>query len=58
MMTLLDKINGWHPILLNIFAVGISLTDIEVVMKIIVLTIAGGYSSWKWYSEYKKSKRK
>ena len=57
MMTLIEKINGWHPVFISIGAVGFSfINQIELVLRISVLVVALGYSIWKWIKEYKKHK--
>jgi len=58
MISLFEKINGWHPVLLSIAAVGFSFTNVEVILKIAVLSVTLGYGIWKWIHEYRKSKKK
>ena len=55
---MIEKINDWHPAILNVIAFGISLTEIEVIMKITILLIAGGYSVWRWQYEWRNTKKK
>ncbi|HJY62902.1 MAG TPA: hypothetical protein VJ455_01995 [Ignavibacteria bacterium] len=58
MMTFIEKINGWHPVILVVGSVGISFIDIvELWMRIACMAIAGGYGIWKWVYEYRKSKK-
>ncbi len=45
-------------ILAHLAAIGISLTNIELGLKIISLLAAIGYTCWKWQHEWKKSKKK
>ena len=42
--------------LLNSFALVISFSNIEMVLKILLLTVSIGYTSMKWYELYKKKK--
>ena len=56
MITILDKINGWHPVILGIIALGIGMTDINEYLKGGVYIITISYMAWKWYNEYHKSK--
>ena len=42
--------------LLNSFALVISFSNIEMVLKILLLTVSIGYTSMKWYDLYKKKK--
>lgn len=56
MLTLVEKINGWHPVGLSIMAFMISFTNIEMWLRVCTLSVALGYSIWKWYVEYKKKK--
>lgn len=58
MMTLIEKINGWHPVLLSIIALGIGMTDIAEWLKVITYIVTIGYMIWKWRHEYLKSKKK
>lgn len=51
-----------HPdvlsvVLAHIAAIGISLTNIELALKILSLLLAIGYTGWKWLHEWKKSKK-
>lgn len=56
MMTLVEKINGWHPVLLSLGALGFSFSDVEVGFRIATLAVTMGYSIWKWNREYRKKK--
>jgi hypothetical protein len=40
--------------LINLTAIGMSFSDIETALRILVLVVGLGYSVWKWHSEYKK----
>ena len=42
--------------LLNSFALVISFSNIEMVLKILLLVVSIGYTSMKWYDLYKKKK--
>jgi hypothetical protein len=42
--------------LLNSFALVISFSNIEMVLKILLLLVSIGYTSMKWYDLYKKKK--
>jgi len=41
---------------LNITALTLSMTDIDVVLKIVLLSVSIGYTLHKWYLLYGKSK--
>lgn len=56
MMDIIEKINGWHPVLLSLGAIGFSFTGVELALRISVLVVALGYSIWKWIREVKKKK--
>lgn len=58
MMNLIDKINGWHPILISLGAIGFSFTRAEMGLRMLVLAVTLGYGIWKWWYEYHKSKKK
>jgi len=57
-MIFADKINGWHPVILSVIALGIGMMDVNEILKAIIYLITIGYISWKWFSEYQKSKKK
>ena len=42
--------------LLNSFALVVSFSNIEMVLKILLLVVSIGYTSMKWYELYKKKK--
>ena len=42
--------------LLNSFALVVSFSNIEMILKILLLLISIGYTSMKWYELYKKKK--
>ena len=42
--------------LLNSFALVISFSNIEMLLKILLLIVSIGYTSMKWYELYKKKK--
>jgi len=42
--------------LLNSFALAMSFSNIEMILKILLLLISIGYTSMKWYELYKKNK--
>jgi hypothetical protein len=42
--------------LLNSFTLVISFSNIEMVLKILLLVVSIGYTSMKWYELYKKKK--
>ena len=42
--------------LLNSFALVVSFSNIEMILKILLLLISIGYTSMKWYDLYKKKK--
>ena len=42
--------------LLNSFALVISFSNIEMVLKILLLVVSIGYTSMKWYKLYKNKK--
>ena len=42
--------------LLNSFALVISFSNIEMILKILLLVVSIGYTSMKWYDLYKKKK--
>ena len=42
--------------LLNSFALVISFSNIEMLLKILLLVVSIGYTSMKWYELYKKKK--
>ena len=42
--------------LLNSFAIVVSFSNIEMVLKILLLVVSIGYTSMKWYELYKKKK--
>lgn len=47
------------PILINgSIVLGLSLSNVEMVLKITVLALTICYTSWKWYSDYKAKKAK
>jgi|TARA_R100000482_G_scaffold108196_1_gene50504 hypothetical protein len=41
---------------LNFGALALSLTEIELILKVAVLAITAGYTVHKWYLIYKKNK--
>lgn len=57
-MPIIEKINGWHPVVLSLFAFAFSFTSVEQILKICVLTVALGYSIWKWWFDIKNKKDK
>jgi len=57
-MTIIERINGWHPVILSAGAIGFSFSNVELGLRITVLIVALGYSIWKWRHEYLKSKKK
>ena len=56
MMTFVEKINGWHPVLLSAVALGVGMTDINEYLKEIIYIVTLGYMAWKWVIEIKKNK--
>jgi hypothetical protein len=42
--------------LLNSFALVVSFSNIEMVLKMLLLIVSIGYTSMKWYELYKKKK--
>ena len=42
--------------LLNSFALVVSFSNIEMILKILLLVVSIGYTSMKWYDLYKKKK--
>ena len=42
--------------LLNSVALFISFSDVEMILKILLLIVSIGYTSMKWYELYKKKK--
>ena len=40
--------------LLHVLAIGITFTDVEMILKVTSLLLAIGYTSWKWVNEYKR----
>ena len=40
--------------LLHVLAIGITFTNLEMVLKLTSLLLAIGYTCWKWINEYKK----
>ena len=57
-MSIIEKINGWHPILLSAVALGIGMTDVNEYLKGIIYVVTIGYMIWKWVAEVKKNKSK
>ena len=60
---MIQKIIHDHPDVLSVIgahllAMGITLTDVELRLKITSLCVAIGYGLWRWIHEYRKSKRK
>ncbi len=43
------------PVLSSV-AIGITFTDVEMILKIVSLSLAIFYTGWKWIYEYKKKK--
>ena len=41
----------------NLGAIGITLLDVELGLKILCGMAAFGYTMWKWITEYKSSKK-
>ena len=35
----------------------LTLTNIEMMLKYILLALSIGYTAWKWFEDYKKSKK-
>jgi len=54
---LLSDLDVIQILSVNLGAIGITLLDIEVGIKIICGIAATGYTCWKWHSEYKNSKK-
>lgn len=44
-------------IIAHLLAMGVTLTDVELWLKIASLLLAIGYGAWKWQHEYRKAKR-
>lgn len=42
---------------INLAAVGVTLTDVELGIKILCGLAAFGYTCWKWHSDYKSLKK-
>lgn len=42
----------------NLIGLGLLFTNIDLVLKILVSIIVGGYTGWKWYAEFKERKEK
>jgi len=47
-----------QAIVLNIATFAISYTNVERVLKIILILVSIGYTSYKFYSDYQKNKTK
>lgn len=45
-------------IAVHVSAIGITLLNVEMGLKIISLLVAIGYTAWRWFSEYKKRNKK
>ena len=43
-------------LMVHVSAVGITLLDIEIGLKLASLVLAIGYTTWRWANEYKKRK--
>jgi len=41
----------------HVLAIGLSFTNIELALKIVSLSLAIGYTAWKWVTEYNKRKK-
>ena len=50
-------IMDYKTLLINIGSFGISLTNIDMVLKIILLSVTIGYTLQKWYLLNKKKKK-
>ena len=43
-------------IVAHLVAMGVTLTGVEVGLKILSLAVASGYGIWKWQHEFRKAK--
>ena len=49
MYKLLKVMNGYKTLLINLGSLGISLTNIDVILKIILVGVTIGYTLDKWW---------
>lgn len=51
-----DHSDVFTVIVIHLSAIGVTLLNVELALKIISLLLAIGYTLWRWYKEWKKSK--
>ncbi len=50
-----QQVDAIKVVAINLLAFGITLTDVEQVLKIVALVISIGYGAYKWISDFKKN---
>lgn len=57
MKRMLSKFESFSVFALTGTATGVSLADVEMVLKCLSWAVAIGYAVWKWYSDWRKEQK-
>ena len=58
MMTIIERMNGWHPVLLSAIALGVTAADINEWLRTVIYVLTIIYMVWRFARKPKKPKEK